>query len=119
MFAFVLVFTLTVPVPVALMFAVSFSTVVPMMIVFNSTAVSGPITHKILVALMTRRHPIGALIRRPSPVALMPSVMPSHWIPIALHPYKPFSWRRRLNINHTRRWRCANCNTNGNLRVGH
>jgi hypothetical protein len=112
MFAFVLVFTLTVPVPVALMFAVSFSTVIPMMIVFDSAAISGPITHKILVALMTRRHPISALIRWPGPVSLMPSVMPSHWIPIPLHPHKPFSWRRRLNVNDTRRRRCADCDTN-------
>jgi hypothetical protein len=119
----VLVVTFVIPVaimvPVALMFAVSFSTVIPIMIVFNSAAVSGPIAHKILVALMTRHHPIGALIWRPSPVALVPSVMPSHWIPIPLHPYEPFSWRRRLNVNDTRRRWCADCDTNRNLRVGH
>jgi hypothetical protein len=66
-----------------------------------------------------RRYPIGSLIRRPSPIALMPFVMPSYWIPIPYHPCELRSWRRGLNVNHTgRRW-CTNCDANRNLRVNY
>ena len=106
---------LVVPVAIVLV-EIPVSPMVPMMIMFNSTAVSVPVTHKELLPIVMRRYPIGSLIRRLSPVALMPFVMPSYWIPIPLHPYELRSWWRRLNVNHARRrWRSDHY-SNRNLR---
>jgi hypothetical protein len=76
----VFVFGVFVKIPVTIM--------IKMMVVFNSAVLPGPVTRKVLLAIMVWRDPIGSYIGRPSPVALMPFVMVPHGIPIAFHPYK-------------------------------
>ena len=123
LFAVVIVPVVPIVVSVAIMFvvsvsivlAVSISSTIPMMIMLNSTAVSAPITRKKLLSFVVWCYPIGSFVWRPSPVAVVPSVMPSYWIPIPFHPYELLPWRRRLNVNRPRRRRCANRNTNRNL----
>ena len=90
---------------------------VPVVVVLNPAAVSRPVTHEILSALVVRRHPVGPFIRWPSPVARMPLVMPPDRIPIPTHKNEFRSRRRRLNINRARwRWR-ADRDADGNLRA--
>ena len=109
----------SVAVPVVVMLpVVSISVMVRMMIVFDSTAVSHPVTCKVSLAVVVRWHPVGSLIRRSSPVTFMPFVMMTHRIPIAFYPYKFRSRLRRHGIYHDgrrRRW-CPNLDTNRDLR---
>jgi hypothetical protein len=37
------------------------------------------------LSIMTRRYPASSRIRRPSPIAFMPSVVPSHWITVTIY----------------------------------
>jgi hypothetical protein len=39
-----------------------------------------------------RCHPASSWIRWPSPIAFMPSVAPTHGIPVTLDPYKLRAW---------------------------
>jgi hypothetical protein len=71
--------------------SVSVSFMVPMVIMFNSTAVSAPITRKELLSFVVWCYPIGSFVWRPSPISLVPSVMPSYRIPIPFHPYELFA----------------------------
>lgn len=114
----ILVIVVSVPFsPVFIVIVVPVSSAVPVMIVFNSAAVSRPVTDKELPSVVARCYPIRSLIRRPRPVAPMPSVVFSCWIPIPFHPNELLTWRWRLNVNDPRRrWR-SDGNTNRNLRV--
>ena len=108
MIVFVFVMLSVVPIPV----------MVIMMIVFDSTSLSHPVTCKVPLAVVVRWHPVGSLIRRSSPISFMPFVMMTHRIPIAFYPYKFRSRLRRHGIYHDgrrRRW-CANLDANRNLR---
>jgi hypothetical protein len=105
----VIVFSVFVKIPVTIM--------IPMMVVFNSTVLPGPVTRKVLFAIMVWRDPIGSNIGGPSPVALMPFVMVSRRIPIAFHPYEIRLRLRRLNIHGYGRWRWrSDLDSNRNLR---
>jgi len=95
-------------VSVAIMFVISVASTIPMMIMLNSTTVSVPITRKELLSIVAWCYPIGSFVWRPSPVAVMPPVMPSYWIPIPFYPYELLPWRRGLNVNRPWRGRCPN-----------
>jgi hypothetical protein len=60
---------------------------VPAVIVFASAAISVPIAIKIALTIMARGHPPPARISRPGPVSVMPLIVVSNWIPVAVHPY--------------------------------
>jgi hypothetical protein len=102
-------------VSVAIVLAVSISSTIPMMIMLNSAAVSAPITRKELLSFVVWCYPIGSFVRRSSPIAIVPPVMPSYWIPISFHPYELLPWSRGLNVNRPRWRRCSNRNTNRDL----
>jgi hypothetical protein len=109
----VLVVTVSVVVPVMVSFAVA----VPVMIVFNTAAISFPVTHKETFAVVVRRNPASSLVRWSTPIAFMPLVMLSCGIPITFHPHEIRSRPFWEHPNHPDwRWR-PNCNSNGNLRV--
>jgi len=110
LFAIVIVSVVPIPivVSIAIMFVISISSTIPMMIMLNSTTVSVPITRKELLSIVVRCYPIGSFVWRPSPIAVVPSVMPSYWIPIPFYPYELLPWRRGLNVNRPWRGRCPN-----------
>ena len=104
----VIVFSVFVKIPVTIM--------IPMMVVFNSTVLPGPVARKVSLAIIVRVNPIGSHIGGPSPVAIMPFVMAFHRIPVAFHPYeiRPRLWG--LNIHNTGwRWR-SDLDSDRNLR---
>src|SRR4029077_938128 len=90
---------------------------VPVVIVFNTAAISFPVTNKELLLIMMRLNPASSLVRWSSPIAPMPPVMPSHGIPITIYPHELRSWPFWQNLNYTWRWWRANSDSNGNLRV--
>lgn len=90
---------------------------IPVVIVFNTAAISFPIPCVISFSVVPRCNPVSSLVGRSSPIALMPLVMVSHWIPITLHPQKFRAWASSHNHDgRGRGWR-RNYDSNGNLRV--
>jgi hypothetical protein len=65
---------------------------VPVVIMFNTAAISFPVTHKEPFAVVVRRNPTSALVGWASPIAFMPFIVPSHGIPITLHPHEHRTW---------------------------
>jgi hypothetical protein len=51
--------------------------VIPAMIVVNVAVISVPVTRKELLPIVMRFYPASSLVRRPTPIALMPLVMSS------------------------------------------
>ncbi len=88
---------------------------VPTMIVFEPAAIPAPVAVEVPFAIMTWGHPYRAGIRRPAPIAGMPFVMATDWIPVAIHPgiVRAGSWRP--NRNHSWRWRRANSDSDGEV----
>jgi hypothetical protein len=104
-------FSLAVP------FMVSVSFAVPVVIVFNTAAISFPVTHKKLLPIMMRLNPTSSLVRWSSPITVMPPIMPSRGIPITPYPHELRTWRCWQNLNHTGRRRRPNSDSNRNLRA--
>ena len=95
---------------------ISVTIMIPMMVVFNSAVLPGPVAGKVSLATIVRVNPIGSYIGGASPVAVMPFVMVFHRIPVAFHPYeiRPRLWW--LNIHDTGwRWR-SDLDSDRNLR---
>ena len=65
---------------------VSVPVVIPMVIVLDAPVVALPEAFIETAALIVRNRPRSAGIRRPSPVAVVPSPMVAYGIPIALDP---------------------------------
>jgi hypothetical protein len=90
---------------------------IPPMIVFYVPSISFPVTLKKLLTIMVRCNPTSSLIRRSSPIAFMPFVMPSRRVPIAVYPQKLRPWPSWQNSNHTGLWRRSDPDSEGDLRV--
>ena len=88
---------------------------VPMVIVFDAAVLAFPIAIKEPFPIVMGVYPASTGVRRPSPITFVPPVVPSHRIPIALHPYEFRAWSWRQNVNHARRRRRANLDANRNL----
>ena len=84
----VIVMVIMVAMVVAEAVAVSIVVAIPAMIMFKAAAVALPIALKVLATLVTRTYPTSSLIGRPSPVTVMPFVVMTHWVPIAVDPDK-------------------------------
>jgi len=104
-------------IPVSVTTVIAISLAVPMVVVFNPTAIPAPIPEKKLLPVVMGPDPAGALVRRSSPVAIMPCVTAPHGIPIAVDPNEVGVRSRGLHSNHSRfRWR-ANSDSNRDLRT--
>jgi hypothetical protein len=101
----------------AVIVVVTVSIMIPAVIVFNTATVSFPVTHIVSLAIVVRCDPASSLVRWSGPIAHMPLVMLSHWIPITVHPH---AFRFRLcgeNHGHSRWWWRPNYDANRNLCV--
>ena len=85
---------------------VSVMAFVPAMIMLDAAMIAVPVAGEIFVTVMMRNDPVRAHVRRSSPIAVMPPVMPTHGIPIAFHPDIIRARPRRLHVNYARarRW---------------
>jgi hypothetical protein len=80
--------------------------VVPTVIVFQTPAITIPVTREKGPAVMPRRDPTGSFVRRSSPVAFVPPVPASDWVPIAFYPHKSLCWSHGPDAYDSRsRWR--------------
>ena len=88
---------------------------IPVMIVFNASAVSLPVARVIPFAIVARRNPTRSLVWWASPIPFVPFVMPAHRIPITRHPHVLWSGAWGNNGNHPWwRW-CADHDSDRNL----
>jgi hypothetical protein len=97
----VTVVVIMVIVVIAIPIAVPVLVPIPMVIVLKTATIPIPIPYKILTTVMMRCNPARAHVRRPCPVSLVPFVVPSYRIPIALDPDEIRARGRRKNSNHT------------------
>jgi hypothetical protein len=95
-------------IPVAVLVPVS----IPMVIVLKTAAIPIPKPYKVLSAVMMRRNPTGAHVRRLCPVTIVPFIVPSDRIPIALDPNEFRARCRRKNVNHARSRRRSDIDPN-------
>jgi hypothetical protein len=89
--------------------------VVGAVIVFHPAVFAFPIAVVEPLSVMMRPHPASAFIWRAAPIALMPLIVVSHRIPIALDPNELRSGTVWHNTHHARRWRRTNSDSNRNL----
>jgi hypothetical protein len=89
---------------------------IPVVVVFDPAARAVPVTRNIVLPVVTRRHPSCPLIRRPAPICLVPPVMASHWIPIAVHKHVTWTRTYRSNPNDPRRRRRSDPDSDRKLR---
>src|SRR6516225_11352423 len=75
---------------------------IPVVIMFEVSALALPVALVEPLALVTRSDPASALVGRARPVAVMPFVMVPDWIPIPFDPHKTRPWRRRWRVHHSR-----------------
>jgi hypothetical protein len=85
--------------------------VIPIVPVFESSAIAFPIAVVIPSALVAGTNPTCAHIRRAGPVSRMPPIVSAYGIPIGVNPHKfrPGTWGK--NTNNAWPWRWSNCYT--------
>ena len=88
---------------------------VPAMIVVEAPPVAFPIALVVAFPVMAGLHPVCARIRRPAPIAVVPSVVIPIGVPVAPNPQVVRTRTLRLNPHHTRLWRSANSDPEGDL----
>lgn len=90
---------------------------VPAMVMGDDAATAFPPAGEILSTDVVRLDPVRALVRRPRLVAVVPDVARSLRIPVAFDPHIVRAGLARHAVR-ARRWRLANANAEGNLRMG-
>lgn len=93
--------------------AVTFA--IPVVAMFETAAVTFPVAVVIAFTVVARTDPTSASVGRTSPVTLMPAVVMSHRIPIAVDPDIFGAWLTRVFVIGARRRRCADPDADGNL----
>jgi len=101
-------------VPFSISIKIPVSIPVPVMVMLPPAAISVPVTGKVSFTIMMRSYPVSTDIRRTRPIALVPFVMTSHRIPIALDPDEVGA-RTHRHGNHSRRRRSSDPDSNRHL----
>jgi hypothetical protein len=101
------VITVTVIIPVTV--------AVPTMVMCPAAALPFPVALEEALTVMMRRDPDRADVRWTGPIARVPLVMVSHWIPVTRHPSPFWAGRGRLHHDHPRGRRRANSHANGDV----
>jgi hypothetical protein len=98
--------TISVSVPISIMFTiVAVPVVIPVVIVLNPAVISLPVAFKKKAAVVMRRNPTSAGVWCPRPISVMPFVVISYGIPVALDPQEIGPWVSWRNPHHAgRRW---------------
>ena len=78
---------------------------IPMVVMLAAATIAFPVSLEEALAVVMRPHPLRTGIRRTGPVAIMPSVMVSDRIPVALNPGEVGTGMVWNGVNDARRWR--------------
>jgi hypothetical protein len=98
--------------------AVAIPAVVPTVVMIETAVVSVPVADVILAAFVSRPNPARSCIRRTRPIAIMPFIVVSDRIPIAVDPNEIGARGARNDTHDARRRRRADTDSNGNLGPG-
>ena len=101
------VITVTVIIPITV--------AVPPMVMCPAAAPPFPVALEEALTIMMRRDPDRAGVRWAGPIARVPLVMVSHWIPVTRHPNPFWAGRGRLHHDHPRGRRRSNSHANGDV----
>jgi hypothetical protein len=88
----------------------------PGVIAVYAAVLSFPIALKEPLSIVTGHDPVSSDVRRPSPITIVPFVVVSNRVPIALDPEKVGPGACRAEVNDTRRRRGTNSDSNRHLR---
>ena len=86
-------------------------------VVLYPPVLSVPVAAEVLPPVMVGSNPMSSLVRRPSPIAVVPLVVISDRVPVALDPDKVRPWSRGKHGHGSGGWRRANPNPDRDLRV--
>ena len=90
---------------------------IPTVLMFMPTMIACPVSHKIPLSIVARRHPSRFRIWLSSPITFMPVVMSSRGVPVSVDPHELRIWSWRMNVNHSWRRRSANIDSNVDFRA--
>ena len=96
---------------------VSLSGVVPAMVVMDVAARAFPVTGEVLAAVIVRGHPVGAFVRRPRPISVVPDVVAVFRVLVAFDPHVIRSGLRRDAVRAGRRRGRPNVEVERDLRL--
>src|ERR1039457_4763615 len=105
----VVVLIVVIVVPVAALFFI------PLMVVGNLAVIAIPVAVKVLLAIMMRCHPGGAVVGWTGPVSFVPPVAITFRVLVAGHPNIPCAGTWWLRSHYTVRRRRADSDPDGNL----
>ena len=115
---------LVVAVPVSIMVAVpiafpviAVAVAIPAMVVLEAAPVAIPVATVKVFTFITGRNPARAAVRGAGPIAVVPSITASVGKPVTVYPHILGAGTRRLDANHSRRWRRANSHSDRDLRA--
>src|SRR5689334_7282001 len=91
---------------------------IPTMVVGHLAVTAIPVAFIEALPIMTRFHPAGSCVCRPSPVSVVPLIVFAHRIPVARDPRIAGARSSRLNSNGAHRWRRPDSHPDGQLREG-
>jgi hypothetical protein len=106
-----------IPIPVVIPAIVipSVAVVVPTMVMIEPAMIAVPVASVKTLSIVSRPDPTRALIRRASPVPVVPPITASVGVPVAIYPDEFRPRTRRKNPNHPRSRRRADSDSDGNL----
>jgi len=90
----------------------------PRMVVVYTAVISIPVAVEESLSVVTGCDPVSAGIRWPTPISVMPFVMVSDRIPIALHPHIVRPWIGRPERDDAGCWRGADSDSDRDLSKG-
>jgi hypothetical protein len=102
---------------IAIPVTIAVSVAIPFVAMLKTAAIAFPVAVVIQLSLVPRTNPVGAWIRGTSPITFVPAIMSAYGIPVAFHPDKVGTRRRRWLNYHSRRGRRTNPDTHTDLRA--
>jgi hypothetical protein len=90
---------------------------VPLVIVINMAAISVPVPGVKLLSIVVRSDPSSPLIWRPCPITVMPLIVISDRVPIAVYIRVTGTRTPGHHVNHTGTWRRTDSNAERDLRL--
>src|SRR5438132_9736504 len=85
-----------------------------MMVVLHPAALTLPVAVIEALSIVARSHPASGRVYRAAPIAVMPLIVVTYGIPVAVHPGEFRTRTSRENANDSR-WRRADSDSDGNL----
>jgi len=91
--------------------------VIPFVVMVKAAMIAFPVAPVIEPSLVAWSNPTGASVRRTSPIAFMPAIVPAHGIPVTINPNKLRTRAWRVHVYDSRLRRTTDSDADSNLRA--